>query len=147
MPCNFLNGLLDRAERESLKVSFEQKERNSKRQLAEYSSATKSVQSENESLKLKVQTLQQQISDVQRVNEQILEKNMQLNKDLDGAQSRNEERTHQYKCVFVYISQLDSIEVSELKSITIKERNKYEGLLKDSEQKIEQVEMQVLAIV
>ena len=44
----------NRAEKESLKVNFEQKERVSKRQIAEYSTAVKSVQNENETFKLKV---------------------------------------------------------------------------------------------
>ena len=67
-----------RAELEDLKISIEQQSRLTKKQILEYSSTTKTIQSENDAYKMKIKSLTDEIYDLKRANDMYMEKQSNL---------------------------------------------------------------------
>ncbi|KAL5038578.1 establishment of centrosome localization, variant 2 [Batrachochytrium dendrobatidis] len=114
-----------RAEKEQLRLDYEQNLRSHKRQLAEQLGEAKVLQTEKDSLQANVASLEQELSKTLRHQDDLTAECISLKKELDKTKSRMEENTHQF-----------NVNISDMKMTVLKERTENQNVVGDLKDKI-----------
>lgn len=88
-----------RAEKEKLRLDFEQDERTHRRQLGDQIAETKLFHSEKESLKSKSDAQEEELRMSQRKQDESQQEKTKLKRELDKTISRLEESGHKFKYI------------------------------------------------
>ncbi|KAJ3036012.1 hypothetical protein HDV00_003147 [Rhizophlyctis rosea] len=117
-----------RAEKENLRIEYEQQERNSRRKLTDEVAHAKMIAAEKEGLQAKLSSLENHMVVYLRQQDQLTEENARLAKELDKTRNTLEETIHKF-----------NVESSDLKMTAVKERNEAQNALNDVKQKLNEV--------
>ena len=114
-----------RTQKETLRLTYEQEERNHKRQIVDHLAVSKTLHSEKESVQSKCQSLEEELRQTLSKKIEIQEENNRLKKELDKTIGMMEEMAHKL-----------NIEISNSQIIVLKQKADYERQLEDLNHKI-----------
>lgn len=123
-----------RCEKENLRLSFEQEERNHKRQLADHLSISKTYHSEKESLKSKCYALEEESRLNLNKKAETQEENNRLRKELDKTIGMMEDMAHKL-----------NVEISNSQMTILKQKSDYERQIEILNSKINSLSTEIKA--